>query len=135
MDGSLLRTIVAAAATSAILTFILWRTALGRRILMDSPNERPLMDAAAKSSQIMPDAAATARNIQATRRVCVRTMRAAGLAEQEAASATTSRKTKVPVMTAVAAKCTPRTTTKGPSTPAPSQFIDLPRGVTDRPET
>ena len=93
------------------------------------------MDAATNNSQIMPDAAAMVRNIQATRRVCVRTVMAAGLVEQEAASTTASRKIKVPVMTAVAAKCTPRTTTKGPSTPAPSQFIDLPHSVTDRPET
>jgi len=93
------------------------------------------MDAVTNNSQIMPDAAAMVKNTQATRRVCVRTVMAAGLAEQETASATASRKIKVPVMTAVAAKCSPRTTTKGPSTPAPSQCIDLPHSVTDRPET
>src|ERR1035437_7587718 len=59
---------------------------------MESANGRPLIDDAASSSQIMPDAAAIARLIQATRRVCARTTMAAGLAEQEAASTTTVRK-------------------------------------------
>src|SRR6266850_1369107 len=72
--------------------------------VMDSPNERPHMDTATKSSQIMPDAADMARLVQATRRVCMRTAMAAGLAEPEAASATTARKIKVPVKIAVAAK-------------------------------
>lgn len=85
------------------------------------------MDTATNSSQIMPDAADMARLVQATRRVCVRTTMAAGLTEAEAASATTARKIKVPVNIAVPAKCIARTTTKGPSTAAPSQFIGLPR--------
>jgi hypothetical protein len=102
---------------------------------MDCPGGRPLIEAAANNSQIMPDAVAIARQIQATRRVCVRTMIAAGLAEAETASATNVRKVRAPVMVAVAAKCIARTTTRGPSIPAPSQFIGLTLGFTDRLET
>ena len=40
-----------------------------------------------------------------------------------AASTTTARKTRVPVTIAVAAKCTARMTTRGPSIPAPNQSI------------
>src|SRR6202023_2596046 len=83
-------------------------------------------EAAASNSKIMPDAVDIARPIQATRRVCARTTIAAGLAGAETASATNGRKVRAPVMVAVAAKCIARTTIRGPSIPAPSQFIGVP---------
>src|ERR1035437_619683 len=93
---------------------------------MESANGRTLIDDASSSSQIMPDAAAIARRIQATRRVCARTTMAAGLAEQEAASTTTVRNIRVPVVIAVAAKWIARTTINGPLTPAPNQSMGGP---------
>src|SRR5471032_1212682 len=80
------------------------------------------MDDATNSSQIGPDAADTARLIQATRRVFASTRSAVG---EPAASITTARKIRVPVTIAVAAKCTPRMTTRGPPIPAPSQSMGL----------
>ncbi len=70
-----------------------------------------------------------ARQTEATRRVCARTMITAGAAGQESASATTARKIKLPVVIAAAEKCIARMTTKGPSIPAPSQSIGLPAAL------
>src|SRR5258708_29356191 len=106
-----------------------FRTVSSTSDVMAPANGRPLMEAACNRTQMMPDAAEMARQIQAMRRVCRLTMMAAGAAELEASAATTARKTKVPVVTAVAANCNPRTTTRGPSISAPNQSIGLPAAL------
>ena len=70
-----------------------------------------------------------ARPIDAVRRICDRTTAVAGGVERKAGSATAARNIKAPADIAVAAKCMVRVTTKGPSIPAPSQFIVLPAAL------